>query len=1033
MIPEWSKSMPGSRWKGNRFTGPDHLHLPGMIPTFRAGRVKKFLLAFVLLLAFIAAPASAWLAGYQNGTQFVLNTGTTLTNYQIGLRLSSRSGISTSSTFGGSNGGIAVLYTNGTTKADWSDIRFTDDSDNLLTYWLETGTQNATSAFVWVLLPSITSDGLTKVRFYYGNSGASSASNGFGTFNGYWDDFNTMTNWSVQGSGIWSVSNGNLTVNSTTYPGDPSRWWYLRYNTPAPSTSYNGELKYIYNKTNSQDIVMFEANNPMVYSPANQYSVVYPHPNPGANNVWVFDGWSVGGADYSAGPFTESLNTWYIGRFIRVSGANQAQVYAINRTSLAGPTTGTTDGGSTTHYYGFANSQGGDFTQWFVDWFFLRSYSPTEPTASTFTSLPAGTPGVSFTMNTSIGDRPLAVQFTDTSTSTPTSWFWEFGDDGGGPHTNTSTSQNPIWIYNVPGQYWVNLTASNSYGSSYKNYSFIIVNNPVSPSGPVAYAECENEQSTTSTTPVDACTLTFNAVSGDYVIATSFELGTNNPGVARAMANLTVNSAEKNSVRFINSNTAERRNFGWVRVETFSAGSQTIKVRYMASSNTVYIRNIHLLAWKAPTPQYAYTQSGTSITTTESTLQTLTFAPSVQQDYLILASAESMGLPGNNIEHQIRLLVDGQEKNTLRIYDSAYANIYGTALAYVANLNAASHTILLTGKVTNTPGPNVAARNRSIIAIPLSSLTTYKSSTETITSTTSTSYVDTLSYSPSLVNASNYIIFGSSKVNQNIGGWPGYNNLVIGGTQYQETKYYDNDGYGPYDNSSMFAVKRLFLDSGSRTFKIQHKTDNVGTTTYTNNSRILVIEEPKPWVVWNATPLIANLTTSVAFVDSSTGSNITAGGGNFNWSFNSDATDKNVSSLRNWTHTFPCTALPAADYCYYSVNHSVTDSPGTLFNVTSWLNQTNYIRVFQNSSPTVTFTAAPGAGVLPFMVTFTATPAGAIKVDSWSWNFGDTHTSTVQNPTNTYSGPGGFTVTLTAVNYTLGTATVTKTNWVRCS
>ena len=70
---------------------------------------------------------------------------------------------------------------------------------------------------------------------------------------------------------------------------------------------------------------------------------------------------------------------------------------------------------------------------------------------------------------------------------------------------------------------------------------------------------------------------------------------------------------------------------------------------------------------------------------------------------------------------------------------------------------------------------------------------------------------------------------------------------------------------------------------------------------------------------------------------------------------------------------------------------------------------------------------------MPFTVTFTATPAGAIKVDSWSWNFGDSHTSTDQNPTNIYSSAGDFTVTLTAVNYTLGTATVAKVNWVKCS
>ncbi len=54
----------------------------------------------------------------------------------------------------------------------------------------------------------------------------------------------------------------------------------------------------------------------------------------------------------------------------------------------------------------------------------------------------------------------LTVQFNDTSTNSPTSWNWNFGDG-----TN-STEQNPMHIYSVAGDYTVNLTATNSVGSS---------------------------------------------------------------------------------------------------------------------------------------------------------------------------------------------------------------------------------------------------------------------------------------------------------------------------------------------------------------------------------------------------------------------------------------------------------------------------------------------------------------------------------------------------------------------------------------
>lgn len=70
---------------------------------------------------------------------------------------------------------------------------------------------------------------------------------------------------------------------------------------------------------------------------------------------------------------------------------------------------------------------------------------PTPPTASFVFSVPTG----SFT-----------VSFTDTSTGSPTSWMWNFGDG------MTSTVQNPTHTYAVAGTYSVVLVATNAAGSS---------------------------------------------------------------------------------------------------------------------------------------------------------------------------------------------------------------------------------------------------------------------------------------------------------------------------------------------------------------------------------------------------------------------------------------------------------------------------------------------------------------------------------------------------------------------------------------
>ncbi|HEY3274106.1 MAG TPA: PKD domain-containing protein, partial [Methanocella sp.] len=86
-------------------------------------------------------------------------------------------------------------------------------------------------------------------------------------------------------------------------------------------------------------------------------------------------------------------------------------------------------------------------------------------------------PKVSFHANVTLGNAPLCVQFTDDSSRNPDHWEWQFGDG-----TANSTEQNPVHTYMKNGTYWVNLTASNDYGSGTWNmedmgygYQYIIV------------------------------------------------------------------------------------------------------------------------------------------------------------------------------------------------------------------------------------------------------------------------------------------------------------------------------------------------------------------------------------------------------------------------------------------------------------------------------------------------------------------------------------------------------------------------------
>jgi PKD repeat protein len=97
---------------------------------------------------------------------------------------------------------------------------------------------------------------------------------------------------------------------------------------------------------------------------------------------------------------------------------------------------------------------------------------PISPTTSTTTTVPP--PVANFYANPLSGASPLQVQFTDTSTNSPVSWSWDFGDGG-------STIQSPLFTYTSAGTYTVTLTATNAGGSNTVTKTNYITVNPPAP------------------------------------------------------------------------------------------------------------------------------------------------------------------------------------------------------------------------------------------------------------------------------------------------------------------------------------------------------------------------------------------------------------------------------------------------------------------------------------------------------------------------------------------------------------------------
>lgn len=99
-------------------------------------------------------------------------------------------------------------------------------------------------------------------------------------------------------------------------------------------------------------------------------------------------------------------------------------------------------GGKDWFYQGFMT-----FALWFMTWTILLS---------------SIAPVADFSANITSGNAPLAVTFNDTSTHTPASWNWSFGDG------NFSMEKNPVKTYTFAGNFTVNLTATNAGGGTTK-------------------------------------------------------------------------------------------------------------------------------------------------------------------------------------------------------------------------------------------------------------------------------------------------------------------------------------------------------------------------------------------------------------------------------------------------------------------------------------------------------------------------------------------------------------------------------------
>lgn len=159
-----------------------------------------------------------------------------------------------------------------------------------------------------------------------------------------------------------------------------------------------------------------------------------------------------------------------------------------------------------------------------------------------------------FTANNTSICEDLSVQFTDQSTGTITSWFWDFGDGG------TSTDQNPAYTYLNPGTYTVSLTVNLGADVEVKS-NYITVQN-------AADINVSPSLSSACTIPQ---TVTFNNTTSGAGINYTWSFGDGNTSTQQSPSNTYVSYGTFNATITANNGTCTSTQTYPIELQNFQA------------------------------------------------------------------------------------------------------------------------------------------------------------------------------------------------------------------------------------------------------------------------------------------------------------------------------------------------------------------------------------------------------------------------------------------------------------------------------
>jgi len=642
---------------------------------------------------------------------------------------------------------------------------------------------------------------------------------------------------------------------------------------------------------------------------------------------------------------------------------------------------------------------------------------------------PPTPPVANFTTNVTSGIAPLVVQFTDTSSGSPTVWNWSFGNG------EFSALQHPVYVYEIPGKYTVNLTATNAGGSNLSvkmNYMTVIV-------------------------PPPSANFTANVTSGIVPLAVQFtDTSTGSPtGWNWSFGDGGV-SVLRQPVHV------------YTRVGTYTVN---LNVTNDGGSN-VTVKTSYITVYPPPPPDYQWMAN---ITYSAGTLvQNLTFGTNLSGTDGYDAGLDNPAPPAPpSARNDYYFAIDDFTYD--RLYGDIRFIVNATNPERIWSLNVLSkdNDMILNWSISNIPQDisctlNDATRDydmRLVSSVTLTKRTAYYPVTITARYSPliapvanfsanvtygimplAVQFMDTSTGSPtawnwsfgdgSLATIQNpehvYATAGTYSVCLNVTNAVGSNittrtNYITVNIPAPVANFSANKTVGTVPMTVQFTDQSTgapaawawnFGDGSTATerhpvhtyatagiYTVSLNATNAGGSNTKTVTNYITVNIPAPVANFSANKTVGTVPMTVQFTDQSTGAPAA-----WAWNFG----DGSTATERHPVHTYATAGI-------YTVSLNTTNAGGS-----NTKTAPNYITV-NIPAPVANFSANKTSGAYPLAVGFTDMSVGTPT--KWNWSFGDGSTATVQHPVHTYITNGTYTVSLNATNAG-GSNTKIVTNYI---